>query len=839
MLWKTLKIFLVIIVLLIGVAVAGIQIIMGRGKPQYNGRLVVSGGAIGAPAVVWRDRYGVAHIEAATEKDAYFALGYVHAQERLFQMELTRRVCKGTLTEIIPDAPTDPGAFGHDSLLKQDKFNRIVGFAMLGERGLEALGTESLAMLESYSAGVNEYIRRTRKLPPEFMLLGLRPASWTPADSVALGRFVGWGLSGNFNHELPRILAIGELGPDRGWELFPRYPDRGPYIIEPSIKKYDPRGKVIERNPLPLPAELLKGRVAAALLDIDHGVRYGPYGIRGFELSSNNWVVDGAHSASGKPILANDPHLMHTLPGVFFEVHLVTKDGLDAIGVTFPGLPFLTLGHNRHIAWAATTTRADTQDLFVEQVNPKNPDQYLHKGEWKNFGKRVEVFKVRIASGFREERVTVRSTAHGVVLNDILEGVGRDSPPIALAWAGYHPTDEIKAFRALPRAGDAAQVKAALALMGCPVQNWLYADDKGNIGFFASGLYPIRARGDGTLPVPGWTGEYDWTGFVPASELPQLDNPSDGIIITANNAVLPEKDYPYTVSDNYQHYRAMRIRELLATKDKFTPDDMARFQMDVFAKQGELLAPVFVRAFENKGDKSDPLAVKAAAALAEWDFQCKPDSIGATIFNIAYKKALDLTFGDDLSPALMMTFLRTQAMDISIDEAFATGVSSFFDDRKTTRAETRDDILAAAIALAAQELQSRFGGNLKKWTWGRVHVVTFAHPFGGVPPLDMLFPVHRIPAHGTRESIFNGFFLWDRTTFNVAAGPCFRQVIDMADIPGARMVIDTGQSGHPRSKHFFDQNRLWRRGGSIPMEMDLSKIKRKNAGMLEFIPAGK
>jgi penicillin G amidase len=838
-LWKIMKVFIYIIVFLTGLAFVGIQIFMNSGRPEYDGAVTIAGGALGAKATVWRDKYGVAHIEAANEKDAVFALGYVHAQERLFQMELTRRVVKGTLTEIVPDAKTDPGMLGHKSLLEQDKFNRVVGFAMLGEKGVGNLDPESRAILESYSAGINEYVRRAKKLPPEFMLLGLRPAPWTPADSLALGRFVAWGLSANMRHELVRITAIGQLGLERGWEFLPRYPDYGPYIIEPSIKKYDPLGKIIEQYPLPVQPELINGPVAEALLEIDQAVRLDSPAIRGFEEASNNWVVSGARSASGKPLLANDPHLVHLLPSIFFETHIVTGDGLDEIGVTFPGIPMMALGHNRHVAWAATTTRADNQDLFVEKVNPDNPDQYWHVNQWKNFGKRVETFRIKKPGGVKEERLVVRSTVHGVVMNDMLDGIGKGAAPIALAWTGYFPSNEAKAFRELARAKNASEVKQALMGMGNPIQNWLYADDRGDIGFFPSGFYPLRKKGDGTLPVPGWTGEYDWNGYVPFDKLPLLENPSDGVIVTANNAVLPEKDYPFVVSDNYQIYRAMRIRELLKTKEKFTLDDFAKFQMDVYSKQGERLAPVFLAAFEARGDKKDKLAVQAAAALKKWDYQCTPDSIGATIFFHMYKKALELTFADDVSPDLFKEFLELHATDPGMDEKLQTGESSFFDNRNTPRIETRDDIVAAALKETAHFLASHYGDNINKWKWGRTHIVSFAHPFGGVPPLDMLFPVHNIPAYGSRETVFNGYFLLDREVFNVVDGPCFRQVIDMADVPGARMIIDTGQSGHPRSRHIFDQNGLWLRGRLIPMDMDMASVKKKNAGKLVLIPAGK
>ncbi len=831
---------LVIIAVAITVVAAGacivVNVIMNRGLPQYSGTVVAAGQIVpGAKVTVYRDADGVSHIVADTEQDAYFALGYVHAQERLFQMDLTRMMASGRLTELIGDAKTDPGMMGHNSLLEQDKFNRLIGLRMLGEKGAKLLTGESKEIIESYCAGINTYIDTAKSLPPEFTLLGRKPEHWTPADVIMLGRLIAWSLSLNMRFEIARLEAVGELGRERGWELFPRYAAGGPYIIDPSIKKYNPQGKVIEPAPVPVPPDVLKSELAVALLRADDANR-AALGISGFELASNNWVVSGAHTKSGKPLLANDPHLIHMLPSVFYETHLVTKDGLNVIGVSFPGMPFMTLGHTPTMAWAATTTRCDKQDLFVEKVNPNNPEQYLHTGEWLTFGKREEVFKIKSKGGFRTEKVLLRTTIHGPVINDLLPGVGKDAMPIALAWTGYTLTDDSKGFLAVARARDAAEVKKAFGMIGSPVQNWVFADTKGNIGYFASGLYPARAKGDGTIPVPGWMGDYDWRGFVPYSELPQLDNPKNGIIVTANNAVLPEEDYAYVVSFTYEKYRALRIHQMLGEKKKFTAADFEKMQHDTKSLHAAEVVPVFLASFERAGDKNDPLAVKAAKALKGWDFFCNPDSVGAAVFATAYKAALDLTFGDEVSKELLLQFYETPDVENTTTPMYLTGESSFMDDKKTDRVETRDDILAAAVKVAGHKLAERFGNDPAKWKWGSLHVVTFGHPFGAVKPLRRLFPVYKIPAYGGRGTVFNGHYLWLDYKFPVVAGPCFRQVIDMADVPGARMVIDTGESGHPRMKHFFDQNDKWLNGGMIPMEMDIEKIKRSNEGVLEIVP---
>jgi len=840
MLAKIIKLALLAVAALVVVGFIALQIIMGCGKPNYNGRIMVTSENLGAETAVYRDDFGVAHIVADTERDAFFALGYAHAQDRIFQMFLTRLACQGRLTEVVGDAPTDPGMLGHESLLEQDKFNRVVGFADLGRRGVAYLDPQSLELAEAYAAGVNLYLERTKKLPPEFLLLGVKPEPWTVADSLTIGRLIAWGLSHNMTRELTRIKAVSELGVERGWELVDRYPDYGPYIIDPSVKQYDPRGKTFEKRPMPIDPGFLNARVVTALLDIKHRTAFGP-GIKGFDDASNNWVVSGALSKSGKPILSNDPHLLNMLPSIFYQTRILTKDGVDAIGVTFPGMPFMALGHNRHVAWAATTTRADVQDLFVEQTNPDKPNEYLHMDEWKQFETREEAFKIKEGKKFREEKIIVRKTVHGTVLNDIIKGAGKDAAPIALAWTGYFKSDDIKGFLGLSRAGSADELKASLALIGSPVQNWMYADDTGNIGYFASGLYPIRKKGDGTMPVPGWTGEYDWNGFVPIADLPQLDNPSNNVIISANNAVLPEKDYPFVVSDNYQYYRGLRLKELLSSKDVFTTEDMHKFQMDVYSKQAERLAPVFISAFEAAGDSSDSLASAAVEVLRKWDFECKPENAGPTVFFWAYRIALDLVFKDELSESLHTEFLRSQALDTYIDDSFESGASSFFDNINTLEKETRDDILAEALKIAATKLAKRFGPKPDKWTWGKSHIVYFNHPFSSVPGMKLFFPSHEQGAYGGRETVFNAFHFWDKDirndVFNVAAGPAYRMVIDMADIEGAGMIIDTGQGGHSRSRHLFNQNHKWTHGGLIPMNMDIKAVSAMKKGKLTFEPS--
>ncbi len=841
MLIKILKVFLIAIVIIAGLGYAALQYFMNMGMPQYSGEIKVEGNALKSEVRIYRDDYGVPHIVGKTDADVYFALGYVHAQERLFQMTLFRLYSQGRLTEFAGDPPTGGGA-GFSSILAQDKFYRVIGLKAYGEKQAEAVSAETRALADAYTAGVNTYISTADRLPPEFALVG-RPEPWKSSDSLILGRLIAWNLSNNWKIELARLLAIKELGLARGWELFPRYPDQGPYIIDPAVKRYDPRGKVIEKTPLPLPPDFLYGPLATALLNIDtNAYRVLPWlappsSSAGF--GSNSWVVDGSRTKSGAPILCNDPHLAHFLPSIFFEAHLVSEEGLDVIGVTFPGMPFVTLGHNRNIAWGATTTRADTQDLFVEKVNPDNPDEYMLDGEWKRFAKREEVFRIKKAgSGYTEEKMTVRVTAHGPVINDVVPEIGEKAPPISLNWTGRIVGDDAAGFFAIAHAANTTEAKAAFAKIGTPVQNWIFADTAGNIGYFANGWFPIRSRGDGTLPVPGWTGEYEWQGFVPVDELPQLDNPANGLIITANNAVLPEKDYPYVVSSNYSIYRATRIHEMVEQQTGLTADLMKTFQQDRYAKQAERIAPLFVAAFNKVGDKDNALAVKAAKILADWDYNTGSDSIAPTIFYNTYREMLLLSFSDEMPEYLIKLALKAGAMDAPWDKAFEAGNFSFFDNKDTPEVEGRDEAFALALEKAVAKIAEKHGDDTSEWTWGKYHKLLFVHPLAAVKPLDRVFPNKVIASSGGRGTVFESFFPWTSDNFTAGIGPCFRQVIDMSDIGGAEMIIDTGESGHPRSKHLFDQNKMWYNGEYIPMRFDIGALEKKNAGVLTLSPSG-
>ncbi|MFH1539852.1 MAG: penicillin acylase family protein [bacterium] len=824
----------VLIILLIGIFIVGGRMI-SSGLAKIDGTIEVPG--LKNDVTVLRDDYGVPHIFAKDEEDAYFAMGYVHAQDRIFQMDLFRRKAEGRLAEIVGDANTKGPSSEFDSILEGDIFSRVIGFWEMGRRHVETIPEPAKTIMRRYVDGVNAWIGQNEKnLPLEFAMLQYKMEFWTVEDIIAISRMVAWDLSANAMRELMRYEAVARFGRERGWELYPRHLDEGgPYAVPPSQKKYEPRGKVIEDKPAPIPEDMLEPDFFGALGGFMTVA--SERGYRGSPAASNNWVVSGKKSKSGKPILCNDPHLPHLLPSVFYLAHLRTEDGLDVIGVTFPGVPFVVLGHNRDVAWAATTTRTDTQDLFVEMTDEDHPGRYLYKGEWLDFETREEEILVK-SGGEKEVRtVTVRSTVHGPVLNDMLPERYAKLPPVALKWAAYEPSDDYLAFMGLSRAKNAGDVREALAHIGAPIQSWVFADKEGRTGFFPAGLVPIRKKGDGTMPVPGWTGEYDWGGYIPFDELPQLYDPEEGFIITANNQIVPEEDYPYHYSYYYMMYRAQRIRQLLTSKEKLSVDDMKEFQTDNYSCQAARLRDVFVGAYDRRGDKKNKSLRQAVEVLKKWNLETDVESIGASIFTRAYYEAMKMTLEDEVSGEMLKDAFQPWRTDSTFDRALETGEFSFFDDVRTPEKEGRDDVLAASLEAAVEWLTEKFGEDKSEWKWGSYHLLDLHNEFAGLnKPMEIYFGQPKVPLAGTGNTVDAESFAWSDDVLLAMGGPAMRHIVDMARVEDAVVVIDSGQSGHPKSPHYRDQVELWRKGGYIPMWMDEDDIRVNLEGELLLRP---
>ncbi|HEV2473128.1 MAG TPA: penicillin acylase family protein, partial [Chthonomonadales bacterium] len=537
---------------LTGLAGGVYSMLLRRPLPKIKGKLHVQG--LHEPVEVITDRYGVPHIYAGNEDDLFFAQGYVHAQERLWQMEFNRRLGSGRLSELF-------GAVALDV----DRFCRRLGMHRAAAAEVERMAEQSRRILAAYAHGVNAFIQRNRRnLPIEFTLLRFKPAPWRTSDSIQWAKMMGWGEGSNWETEIIRARIVAKIGAERAARLEAGYDPGHPLIIPPGVA--------------------YKGINLGMLEQYEAIKQLSGFGLLG---ASNSWVVDGSMTVTGSPILCNDPHLGQAAPSIWYECHLVAG-AIDVTGASFPGTPGIVIGHNQYIAWGLTNAVSDVEDLYIEKFHPQNPYQYEYQGKWEEAQVIREEIKVKGSKAPVIEEV--RITRHGPILTSIPSATDDTSAeqdranagtaefPLALRWTGLEQCNIIAAVQKMNRASNWEEFRDALREWDVPPQNIIYADREGNIGYVMAGAVPIRARGQSLLPSPGWTGEYEWTGFIPFDALPQMHNPQQHFIVTANNRVVND-EYPYYITNEWLNgYRAQRIRDLLTGKaagQKLTLADMA------------------------------------------------------------------------------------------------------------------------------------------------------------------------------------------------------------------------------------------------------------------------
>lgn len=744
--------------------------------PLTNGTVRVTG-ADGRIEIV-RDADGVPHIFATTDHDAFYGLGYVHAQDRLWQMEMNRRIGAGRLSEILGE-PT----------LSIDKFQRTMGYYRAAQADLAIIEPRSRQALEAYAAGVNQWLSEDHTLPPEFILLGLKPEPWQPADSLVWQKMMSWDLGGNYKLELLNQRLAQALGPERAAQILPDYPKDGITILA-NVEIDD--------------------AAAAHLSEIDRALEID-FGRGGRESGSNNWVIAGSRTESSMPILANDPHLGTSIPSIWYLAEM-QGDTLHAIGSTFPGLPAIVIGHNERMAWGVTNVGPDVQDLYVERINPANPNQYEVDGGWQE----MTIVEEPIVVKGRDEpiRWAARSTRHGPLISDVSDA----GSPLALQWTALQPDDTtIDAFIGLNYAADWEDFTDAMAKFVTPSQSFVYADVEGNIGYYAPGKIPIRVDGhDGRVPVPGWASEYEWQGYIPFAELPHAFNPPEGYIATANHRVVGD-DYPYLLGTDWAPpYRAERIVEMIEAMsgngEKISMDDVAVMQADRFSTQVRDLLP-FLRTVPAKDTRQQ----QALDLLQAFDGKMRMDSAAAAIYQAWMIHLERAIFEDDLRASLfeeMSTranpiFLINVLKDPALGEAWCDHVL-------TAPVESCVETAQVALDNALDDLSERMGADISRWRWDRIHITQYPHnPFSQVSYLKGIF--HRTIPNGG-----------DRFTVNVAPvnltnpyvqthSPGYRHIIDLSDIAASRFMITTGQSGNVLSGHYDNLIRRHRDVAYLPM----------------------
>jgi len=763
--------------------------------PLRNGTLAVPG--LHSPVEIVRDSWGIPHITAGDDHDLYFAQGFVHAQDRLFQMEMERRLARGELAEI----------FG-ERLLPVDRLFRHLGFAARAPGLIASWPASSKGIVEAYCAGVNAAVSSLGALPAEMRLLDLPARPCTPEDVAAVGMLKSFGLA-QWTDEVALYRASQVLSPEKLAALMPQVPAGSPTLVPGGRNTGRPgggRGAGIPpaSGSAVLPEILLRG--LASLSEA------------GFSLprsgGSNAWAVSGEKSETGLPILAGDPHLLLPCPSLWYENHLIAP-GVDIYGVSFPGTPCVVIGHNPDIAWSFTNTMLDDADFFLEQIEG---DRVMIRKRWVPLSRRVETIRVK---GRKDETVTVLETPHGPLLSPVLPGVSR---ALSFRWIGYDGGDLIGAVHRLDRAGNREQFLEAVSGYPHPAQNIVYADRFGNIGAVTAGRIPIRKGGRSLLPVPGDTGEWEWTGTVPFRENPHVWNPPGGVIAAANFPAAGPR-YPHYLSRLYEPPdRGRRILSLLSERRDFSIADFERLQADVARADAEPLLALALRA-ARRGQAGSWAMRQAARLLAGWDRVASADSPGAAVLEVFSEKLIENTFRDDLGPELFEEATRnSRLLWNAMDRAVAEGASPFFEDSATGRKETLDDLATRSLVDALSLIQHRLGNAPDTWQWGRLHQVAFEHPFGKKRYLRSWFSIGPNSMPGDGRTVLKGEFRHG-TDFSVLVGPSMRQIVPLGFRNRARSVITTGQSGHFFEPHYSDQTPLWLSGKTRPAWTDPADIE--------------
>lgn len=752
--------------------------------PRLEGEIRLAG--LSAPVDIQRDRYGIPHIRAQTLADAVFALGFAHAQDRLWQMEMNRRIAAGRLAEIL-----GPGA------LETDRFLRTLGVRRAAEANLRRIDPETRRLLDAYAAGVNAFLATDPVLPPEFWLTGARPGPWTPADSASWIKMMAWDLGANWRSELLRMRLAKTLPLARIHEFIAPYPGEPP----PEIADLKTLYGALEGEDVQLAED------AARLLALAPGEP--PDGI-----GSNSWVVSGARSTSGKPLLANDPHLGLTAPPVWYFAHLSTPDA-NVIGATFPGVPAIVLGRNDRIAWGFTNTGPDVQDLFIEKLD--GAGNYLTPEGPRPFTLIEETIKVKDAP---DENLRIRVSRHGPVISDVSRLAQRQAPRgyvLAFAWTALAEDDRtLQAAHKFARARDWNGFLAAARDFQVPQQNMMYADVDGNIGYVAAGRVPLRKPENdlkGLAPAPGWHARYDWAGWVPFEELPQSYNPASGRLWTANEKITPP-GYPHFITSEWQPpYRANRIAELLDAVPRHSIGSFARIQGDVLSLAVRESLPRLLAARPRSEN-----ARRALDLLRQWDGSMAPGRPEPVIAWGWWRELTRALYADELGDAFQANW-APRAVFVANVLARAGDHARWCDDARTPAAETCEELLALSLETALAELTRRYGGDMANWRWGDAHFARHEHrPFGRQPFLARWFDI-LVPTPGDTYTVNVGrqdFFDEQRPFANRHAAS-LRAIYDLADPEKSLFIHSGGQSGNVFSPHYAAFTEAWAKGEYIPM----------------------
>ena len=801
-----------IIILLVSVVITLGVLFNGLSKKSFykeSGSIKVEG--ISNNVSIHKDDFGIPHIIAENENDLYYSLGYIHAQDRLWQMDLSRRVAEGRLSEIL----------GRDALV-YDKLFRTIGIYKTAYHLFENVSPKSKELLISYANGVNYFIEtHSKKLPLEFDVLDYKPYYWKPEHSLMIVRLMGWELNLSWYTEYMFGEIIKKFGFNMAKDFFPTYPEDAPFVVKSVSKKKDTTKQstqqIIENNYkdlLNLGEGFFKSSINFRTL----------MGVSGTHIGSNAWVISGKKSETGKPIMANDPHLVLLVPSKWYEVELINKSNNFCVsGFSIPGAPGIVIGRNNFISWGITNLMNDDSDFYILDRKQGTLNEYFYKDAYYTFDSTVESIKIK--DEVDEHIFMTYQTILGPVISDI-EKIGfiseqsftsNENKILTFKWTGFDISDEIESFYSINYANNWEEFKNALKNFGLPASNFVYADVEGNIGYHAAGKIPSREnKSEYTSPVYPSTGEIDWIGYIDFDNLPQAYNPKEGYIVTANNK--PKKNYEHYISNLYEpHYRAERIENLLKARNNFSAGEFKLIQNDVYCLQAKDFCRYIFKAYEDttikKGEDSIYINL-----LKDWDYEFKYYSIPGMLFSQFEIELYKNLYKGKLGEKLFTEYLFLSNIPVRNTSRILKENNSWFFDivNVSSKTESRDYIIKKSFKDAVKTLKLIFGNDYKNWVWGEKHKALMKHPLGEVPALNTLLNVgpYKIGGNGTTIALaeYNFSKALSKEEFFSFLGPSMRMIVDLSNTNSYLSILPPGQSGQPMHTNYRDQARLWLNG---------------------------
>ncbi|MFW5908294.1 MAG: penicillin acylase family protein [Desulfosalsimonas sp.] len=766
--------------LILVIAVAAVFIIKSN---TYKTNEDIRTAGIKKDVRIYRDEKAMAYIYAQNIHDAFFAMGFATAQDRLFQLEITKRFALGRISEII-------GQSGKTSDIRM----RTLGFHIHAQKHASILSDRTMQILQRYIDGINKFIEHHKNQHHlEFTLAGIEPEPWDITDSLALLYYMGWNSAGNLDCEIIAQMLTEKLGAEKASQIFPLNIFPGKEPTHSAANRQDIKQAGID------PLELIQDSTLLSFMKTDRSLAAG----------SNNWAVSGKLSESGKPVVANDPHLdARIMPGPWYPCALILPEK-RIVGATIPGIPAMVVGRNNHVAFGITNSYGDAQDLYIETLDPQNPEHYMEKDRSIPFEKRFETIKIKdndAPGGLRKEEVLIRATKRGPVVSGILKGLETDKV-LTMRWSPFESMTPVLGMEDLMLAESTDDLKTAIAGITTIMLNFVFADIDGNIGWQTSGQLPVRIQGESTVPYKVENSTDNWTGWIPFSAMPHEYNPEKQWVGTCNHKTV-SNDYPYYISSLFAPpYRYHRLAQLMEANGKLTVDDHWAFQRDIKNPMAEKIAPVMAEILASRSDTE-----KMAKILSNWDYTENKDSAAATVFHTVFREFLYQTFSDELGETFMDAFADTDYFwKERLEKMVLAGNSPWFDDITTSQRETMQDIFYRAAVSAKSGLEEQLGKDPEKWHWGEMHKLEFVSPVMRSGFLKEIFGGGRHPMAGSAETLYRAIYSYS-SPFDVTVPASLRMVADLGDPDKVVAVLPCGITGRQFHKHGKDQTEAFMSG---------------------------